>query len=503
MARSLKQELPLKYVTLEGIAGTIEPASEQTQPLEGDLLLAASHQIGVRLVGSELEQERLPYTFLIRSPYNKAIYTYLLSLKGLFVVDDDQGGLALYVPMSDLTLHQLRQLRIPQFIMRFPELFHERTLKLMSAEDLSEKKRQLMELLSEETGLKQEDWEHNGEIFVSQSFSKAEMSNAKIIGFLGAAVVDGVWGLFKPKRIKRKETEERGKIEELESLLREKMVAEERNQQQMAAFMNEMLMRMESVERKIDNVLEVVVSIQNDIDGIRATNRDAEEKLTLIHSLLDRRLSSLADELKDDLEDYVGFVQRSMEHWDKLDPLSREMLPLAEYLYDRLHQIHNVDFSPVILQYCRSLENEILKKIFIGFTVHLYRSYPALDRFLEVDFKLETTTRFARACKYQKGKPEGQIKYTFGEMNYILMKALEPQHVQSPLLKEFVAFVGNKADSSLLLSTDFTSRMKNIVDQYRNKCAHPNKLDVTAAAACRALVPREIDHLMGNILKPM
>jgi hypothetical protein len=53
--------------------------------------------------------------------------------------------------------------------------------------------------------------------------------------------------------------------------------------------------------------------------------------------------------------------------WLVLEELSRKYLPTAEYIFDKLDEMSDVDYAPFVVEYSRALENEILKKLFEAF----------------------------------------------------------------------------------------------------------------------------------------
>lgn len=498
------------YMTLQEIADTFQADMQQEPVQPGDLLLSADRDgwKPVMIEGISSEQPGA-YRFIVRSACSYAIHAFL-SGSNEAIVDDD-ADLAIAIPVSEITLAQLKRLRIPRFVKEAAELFDPSAVIRMTPGQLSETKRKLEEMASASVNTIA-----GGAAMASTAALLPGLVGSAIAFIAGAGLtavgVKGIKALFSKKKnsdfqhtkeSSDKEAYEK-KIAELEKQLEESglmaaIASERRFEEQMSTFMAEMRSRLDRMEQKMDQVLSAVTGIQRELDAIRSTDRDVEEKLLLIHSLLERKLDAVTAELKDDLHAYVELLERSMLNWGKLDPLSKDMLPLAEYLYDRLSPIQDVDFSPVILQYCRTLENEILKKIFISFSLYLYDAYPMLDGFFAADYRLEVTAKFAKACRAQKGKPPEQIKYTFGEMTHVIRAALGQHGKQSPLLKEFVVFIGNRAETSFILSHDFISRMKYIVDNFRNKCAHPYKLGADAADACKKRLPREIDELLGNL----
>ncbi len=118
-------------------------------------------------------------------------------------------------------------------------------------------------------------------------------------------------------------------------------------------FVEEILTASRRMERKIDHVLEKLNTLAKDIETVRLTQRDEEEKLKIIYAKIDRAFGPLKQELENEVDIYVDILKDIIDNWDKLETLSREILPVAEYLFDKLAGIENADYSPVILQYCK------------------------------------------------------------------------------------------------------------------------------------------------------
>ncbi|GEM_PF-981149 len=262
------------------------------------------------------------------------------------------------------------------------------------------------------------------------------------------------------------------------------------------------------VENKVDQILSSLQDLQSRFSTIRLENRDGEEKLLLLYSALDRKLSEISQNLKEEIDVYESLAERVIVNWDKLDSLSMQFLPLAEYLFSKLRELPEADYSPAILQFCKALENEVLKKLFVSFTLYMTTSEQSLNVFLKTDLSMDEngkerkTTRFARMIKKYAGKPSDEMKYTLGDMSFILqLVAGEKTLRESPLLQSFKTYIGIHFNQEQFLSVKYLNGLQFIIDSFRNKCAHPYKLDEAVAIECRNLVPRDIDKFLDYYLK--
>lgn len=254
-----------------------------------------------------------------------------------------------------------------------------------------------------------------------------------------------------------------------------------------------------SVKGYLEKINESLITLSNEIKGIKDTRRDEEEKLKLIYMKIDKKIDILKEDIRADLSDYEEILKDLIENYEKLDDLSKQFLPLAEYLYDKISGINNADFSPVILQYCRSIENEILKKIFIQFTISLSDSDKIDELIIAETENNQVRSLIKYLNKYKLTKDLNEIKYTLGDMHFILnLIAKGSKSVgKSPLLQELKAFISANYKEDLILE-EFINNLEVIKDN-RNRCAHPHNLNEDEAIDCKNQIPSNLDYLLNCI----
>ena len=262
------------------------------------------------------------------------------------------------------------------------------------------------------------------------------------------------------------------------------------------------------VEQKVDQIIKSLQELQTNFSKIKLENRDEEEKLLLLYSNLDRKLSEISSHLKEEIEIYETLTERIFENWEKLDPLSKQFLPLAEYLMSKLREFPEADYSPVILQFCKALENEVLKKLFINFTSYIISKESDLEQFLKIDLSLgedgkeRKTKKFARTIRKYVGKEPSEMKYTLGDMSFVLqLVSGENTLSESPLLQSFKNYICDHFKKDKFLSREYLNEIQFIIDTFRNKCAHPYKLNEKAAIDCKKRVPKGIDNFLDYYVK--
>ncbi len=251
------------------------------------------------------------------------------------------------------------------------------------------------------------------------------------------------------------------------------------------------------INSKMDLVLEKLTKLESDFSDLKKENRDVEQKLMLMMT----KLSKLDDAVQgEELEDYYALSQSLYANWEEFDALTRKFIPISEFLFSKLQKYNKPDYSPVILELCRAIENEFLLKIFRKYTFDLItRKGKNLDRFFSKDRSTSAlknkTTVFVKAIS--KANKSGKAEYTLGQMNTILSIANETDVVSSsPLMQDFVEYLSNNTEAQNLLDSQYISNVNKIVEDYRNPSAHPELMPLEKAEECRMIMPDRLDYLM-------
>lgn len=251
------------------------------------------------------------------------------------------------------------------------------------------------------------------------------------------------------------------------------------------------------MEEKIDNIEKKLSEFLVSFDDLKLETREFEEKITLMNMKLGRIEQNIDLE---ELEDYYLLSQSNYCNWDMLDELTRKFIPMAEYLFSKLQKLSGADYSPVILELCRALENEFLLKVFKKYTLDLIsRQGRNMDVFLVRDSGNKKTMIFAKAVK--KAVRTNNPEYTLGQMNTIL-SLLKRRNVlnTSPLLQDFNTYISSEYDSGNLLDDAYIDKVNQIVNDYRNPSAHPEYMDFEKAQECKAIMPDRIDYLLDCLM---
>lgn len=224
---------------------------------------------------------------------------------------------------------------------------------------------------------------------------------------------------------------------------------------------------------KID---EKLASMICDIKNVKKTSLDTEDKIGSMKQCIDANMEkvNLAD-----IELYNWTVKNWLSsNYENIEPQSKMYLPSAEYLYDALCKMKEVDFSPFILQYCRSLECEILQKLFRAFVRDIkVKGYNVTNRYAYDFMKVGQNHHDKPSCKFAKtvskymDKEENEWMFELGTMQHTMNLVADGYY--SPIIKDFKDFIEEKFNSGLI-NHDFVSELEDITKNYRNKSAHPN-----------------------------
>lgn len=253
---------------------------------------------------------------------------------------------------------------------------------------------------------------------------------------------------------------------------------------------------------KLDVIVEKLDTLQEFFIDLKNENRDLEQKITLMVS----KLKHIEDSINsDDLEDYYGLCQSLYNNWDMLDDLTRKFIPVSEYLFSKLQKYNKPDYSPVIIELCRAIENEFLLKIFRKYTLDIIKrkGKKGIDAFLSFDkssrFLCNKTGPFVKAISIANFRDCTPV-YTLGQMNTILSLMNDKIVVnQSPLLKDFELYLADETVTEDLLSIQHIKKINVLVDNYRNPAAHPELMTLDQALKCKEIMPERLDYLMDCV----
>ncbi len=254
------------------------------------------------------------------------------------------------------------------------------------------------------------------------------------------------------------------------------------------------------IDSKVDAILEIMDKLLEEFSSIKNESRKTTEVLLRLSIKLDKMVESIGE---DELDEFYALAEHIYICWEDLDTLTKKFIPLSEYLYSNLQKCKNPDYSPVIIELCRALENEFLTKIFAKFTNYIIKKYPGhnLFDFLKQngpDYSITNKVKvFAGAIKRASKTENGKVDLTLGQMNTIVSLIKEPHLVErSQLLKEFDEYLDKETIKEKLLKKSYTDQISKIINDYRNPSAHPGYMTLDKARECKEFMPERMDYLM-------
>jgi hypothetical protein len=248
---------------------------------------------------------------------------------------------------------------------------------------------------------------------------------------------------------------------------------------------------------KVDTVIQTLNLLTENIQKVKNLPREDEEKLIKINRLIDDKLSEL--NFKKDRNGYIEDVKNWFQYWDFLDEASKEFLPSAEYLFDEISNIGSEDYSPFIIQYCRAIENELLKKLFETFHLEIKTIYSEeeLKKLLTNEIEIADN----KAKEFAKSISKNDSKYTLGQMNYILglTKNGGSTLKTSILIQHFRTFI-LAYYNEMVIEKVYLAKINTITNDFRNKSAHPYILTLDIAKECQVIIRDGLNYFFENKL---
>ena len=267
------------------------------------------------------------------------------------------------------------------------------------------------------------------------------------------------------------------------------------------------------IKKDVMDIKETVTVLAEDFRDFKNETRDIEEKIILMTKQL-MKVENSVD--KEQLEDYTDLCRSKYDNWDDYDELTRKFLPVSEILYSQLQKFKNPDYSPVVLEMCRGFENELKLKIFSEFIKQYAMAHKDdLDKhlmndqintyrnvFTGKDEVISTITgkfqkKISSYIKDLKKREEKSLFFTLGEMNFILENVNKtPIRTKSQLLTDFYTYLQGITNITDFLNLEYQKKISELVEEFRNKAAHPNFVDISVMEDCRSKFPHDIDYLI-------
>lgn len=247
--------------------------------------------------------------------------------------------------------------------------------------------------------------------------------------------------------------------------------------------------QLEIVNTKLDSLLLLIQDLSKEFQDIKSSISSPEDKLSLLCSELDSKIEILLENNINQIKKFEIMLSKWFAfEWDKLENLSKSYLPTAELLFSQLSKIDNADLSPFIIQYCRALENELLQKVFRAYIYSLKERNLNIEIAFAWDFgkkengnpNNENTLKIVKHLKNCLKNEPNKWFFELGSMETYLRYLNGETLIKSPVLQDIKSFVLDYFEKNIL-DLQFLDELKRIKNDYRNKAAHPNKINAEEA----------------------
>lgn len=244
---------------------------------------------------------------------------------------------------------------------------------------------------------------------------------------------------------------------------------------------------LQQVQELTSSTFERMKSLSQEFFELKNRNLEQEEKIALLYENMDKQSNSM---LKDDKKNYRSFCEKKYySFWKKLDSNSQEFLITAHFIFDRTKST-NADFSPVIIEFCRVFENEMLEKIFKQFIQHQASS----PRILSYQFKV-----FEKA-KNAIDKQKTTSSFFLSSMDMLkLLSHMSKKYNCDSIEKALQIHISTQGFDTNKISNkqNFIEPAKNYIDIYRNGAAHPHFFEETCAEECKEKTIKYVDLFLS------
>ena len=183
---------------------------------------------------------------------------------------------------------------------------------------------------------------------------------------------------------------------------------------------------------------------------------------------------------------WVKIIENLGDDWTKLDEKTLVFLASGEFLFDNLGDKQE-DYSPMVMQFGRAIENELAVKLFKPFKqdldTKLLEDADYQLKVLKSQVQKNKKNKFSKEQKhsvtklYEDSKPQSLISmlnyfFSLGKMINALEVQSESIFLDIRLFKNFDVFIENRIkDKNLVLAKGFLDTLRGIAAT-RNKAGH-------------------------------
>lgn len=235
------------------------------------------------------------------------------------------------------------------------------------------------------------------------------------------------------------------------------------------------------------------LNVKNIIESIRAATTETIQAFVDDETLQEKIYSHLDGITPTDNDVFETRVRSYVKEAKKLEKQSISYLISAEYIHDTLVKQFSDDFSPYVLQLSRSVESELLLKVFLPFIKYTRGTNPNLNDAYYEDANHPDTKLFAQMVINNRSS------ISLGNMYFILNNLNDPGLTErSTIMEDFHHFIIDNFSSDLY-NLDFLKDLSELLNKYRNKSAHISTIPQERASDCKFLVRKILARFLNVI----
>ena len=197
------------------------------------------------------------------------------------------------------------------------------------------------------------------------------------------------------------------------------------------------------LQKKVEKLSTEIKSIQSTIGLEDNSEFSVNSVIEKIHQKVTEALSAYS--IEGCLPEAKAWID---PFWNRLEPETRYFIPTGILLYNQFNSKPDIDLSPSMIEFCKSLENELFKKMYFGYIKDLIdRGIDVKSTFPEA-FTHQATSVFAEflaeCTTIEKENPE-KWKFEMGKMAFVLQSALG-RRPRLPIIIDFRNYLNRILD---------------------------------------------------------
>lgn len=242
-----------------------------------------------------------------------------------------------------------------------------------------------------------------------------------------------------------------------------------------------------ALQKRVNQLTENVKRIQMSIGINDDSEASVEQVIDQIHKQISDAISPLG--IKECLPEAQEWLN---PYWNRLESESKHFILTGIFLYNQFNRTADIDIAPIMIEYCKSLENEIFKKMFFGYIQNLIERQVDISTKFPDAFKKSNTKIFAKflseCTTKNKNNPDKWI-FEIGKMNFVLQSALA-RNPKDGIARDFRDYL-NRVYAQQFFRERFIEKL-DTVTKLRNNCAHPSIIDNDIVAEVKEIIRKKL-----------